>query len=424
MSVTTDDLPGSAALAGRGSIRRAEAADGIEDVTPGLIVEPDTPQALADMLAWASRERRSVVLRGGGTKLAWGRRPDSIDLILSTARLNRVLAHAHGDLTATIEAGAALADANRELGRHRQWLPLDSPFDRATIGGTIATNDSGSLRQRYGTPRDVLIGIHLATMDGRLVKAGGNVVKNVAGYDLGKLISGSFGTLAAIVSATFKLSPVPVCSQTLIAPFSTIGAVTAAAAAVRASQLEPTAFDIHLAAGGRRKTSRFRLLLRFASTPDAIGSQIQHARTLMKAESTDVVDGDREGEVWRQLAQIHGSPSGAVVKMSWLAATLGDVLALVENVAGTTGPVEFVGRVAVGAGFVRVNVETAEQITAVERLRAAPRVVGNVVLLRAAPAAKDRVGVWGAGSDAADLLQQLKHVFDPAGVLNAGRGPV
>ena len=423
MAVTTDDLPGSTALAGRGSIRRGEAADAIDGVTPGLVVEPDTPEALADMLAWSTRERQSVVLRGGGTKLGWGRRPDPIDFILSTRRLNRVLAHAHGDLTATIEAGATLADVNRELGRHRQWLPLDTPFDGATIGGTIATNDSGSLRQRHGTPRDLLIGIHLATTDGRLVKAGGNVVKNVAGYDLGKLMSGSFGTLAAIVSATFKLSPVPVCSQTMVATFRA-RAVTAAAAAVRASQLEPAAFDIHVAAGASREANRYRLLLRFASTPHAIAPQIERARALMKAESTDVVDGDREADVWREVAHIHGSPSGATVKMGWLAATLDEVLALVEDIARSIGPVEFVGRVAVGAGFLRVNADAAGQIAAVERLRAAPGVVGNVVLLHAAPAVKEKVGVWGAAGDTADLLRQIKHTFDPAGVLNSGRGPI
>jgi glycolate oxidase FAD binding subunit len=424
MTVTTDDLPGSSVLAGRGAIRRADDTDAIDGVKPGLVIEPESPEALADMLAWASRERRSLVLRGRGTKLGWGRRPDPIDVILSTRRLNRVLAYAHGDLTATFQAGALLADVNRELGRQRQWLPLDTPFDHTTIGGTIATNDSGSLRQRYGTPRDLLIGIHLATTDGRLVKAGGNVVKNVAGYDLGRLISGSFGSFAAIVSATFKLSPMPVSSQTLVATFRAADAVTASARAVRASQLEPAAFDIHVEADASRQETRYQLLLRFASTPDAIAPQIERARALMRSDSADVVGDDREADVWRQVAHVHGSPSGAVVKMSWLAAALPEVLTLVEDVARAAGPVAFVGRVAVGAGFVRVDADSAGQIAAIERLRSAPGVVGNVVLLRADPDVKEKAGIWGAGGDTANLLQQIKHTLDPAGVLNAGRGPV
>jgi len=133
---------------------------------------------------------------------------------------------------------------NRALGRHGQWLPIESAFDEATIGGAIATNDSGPLRHRYGTPRDLLIGIRLALTDGRLIKAGGNVVKNVAGYDLGKLISGSHGSLAAIVSATFKLSPQPGASSTLVATFEGADALIAALAAITSSQLEASAIEV------------------------------------------------------------------------------------------------------------------------------------------------------------------------------------
>ena len=165
----------------------------------------------------ASDGRKSAVIRGAGTKLDWGRPAERVDVVLDMRRLNRVLAHEHGDLTATIEAGATLRDVNQALARHGQWLPLDPPFaDAATIGGILATNDSGPLRHRYGTPRDLVIGIQLATTDGVLSKAGGQVVKNVAGYDLSKLVTGSFGSLAAIVSATFKLSPIPSASKTMI----------------------------------------------------------------------------------------------------------------------------------------------------------------------------------------------------------------
>src|ERR1700722_7246431 len=169
-----------ALLSGWGSVRSADASDSIEGVRPRAVVEPDSPEALAGLLAWSSRERRSVVLRGGGTKLAWGRRPAPIDLVVSTRRLNRVLAHPPGDLTATIQAGATVAAVNRELARHGQWLPLDTSSEGATIGGTIATNESGPLRHRHGTPRDLLIGVRLATADWRLGKAVGHVVKNEA----------------------------------------------------------------------------------------------------------------------------------------------------------------------------------------------------------------------------------------------------
>ena len=189
------------------------------------------------MLATAAKQRTSVVLRGGGTKIGWGRKPSSVDLVLSTKRLDAVVAHEHADLTATVQAGARLDEVNRILARQGQWLPIESAFDESTIGGVVATNDSGPLRHRYGTPRDLLIGIRLALTDGRLIKAGGNVVKNVAGYDVGRLISGSHGSLAAIVSVTFKLSPLPAATGTLVATFDRADTLVAAVSAITSSQL-------------------------------------------------------------------------------------------------------------------------------------------------------------------------------------------
>src|SRR6185436_4129927 len=191
--------------------------DGSMQTTPDpVLIRPSSAAEVAAALQRASEARQSIVIRGAGTKGDWGRTAGRIDAVLDMRRMNRILAHEHGDMTATIEAGASLREVNEALAVHGQMLPLDPPFaDRATIGGLLATNDSGPLRHRYGTPRDLVIGIQLATTDGILSKAGGQVVKNVAGYDLGKLVTGSFGSLAAIVSATFKLSPLPAASKTL-----------------------------------------------------------------------------------------------------------------------------------------------------------------------------------------------------------------
>src|SRR5262245_46692369 len=217
---------------------------GIDGVMPREIVEPASAEDVAAVLAAASNERNSVVIRGGGTKMGWGRKPPSVDLVLSTKALNAVVAHEHADLTATVQAGARLDEVNHILARHGQWLPIESAFDESTIGGAIATNDSGPLRHRYGTPRDLLIGIRLALTDGRLIKAGGNVVKNVAGYDIGRLMSGSHGSLAALVSATFKLSPLPAATQTLVATFDRADTLVAAVSAITRSQLEPAAIEL------------------------------------------------------------------------------------------------------------------------------------------------------------------------------------
>ncbi len=182
-------------LLGVDAVRLGTPADAVEGVVPRVIVEPASAEAIGSVLEWASREGHCVLVRGSGTKLGWGAAPRQIDILISTARLNAVVAHRHGDLTATIQAGARLGDVNRALAQHRQWIPLDPPSaDSATIGGIVATNDSGPRRHRYGAPRDLIIGVEFARADGRLAKGGGIVVKNVAGYDLPRLLTGSFGS--------------------------------------------------------------------------------------------------------------------------------------------------------------------------------------------------------------------------------------
>src|SRR5687767_2754078 len=208
------------------SLRPGTAADRVDGEVPPQVAEPESPEAFAAALAYASKERLATVIRGGGSKIAWGRPPAAVDLVVSTQRLNRLIAHRHGDLTVTAQAGMTLRDLNVALSAERQWLPIDSAFHDATVGGIVATNDAGPSRHRNGTPRDLVIGITLALTDGRLVKAGGTVVKNVAGYDLGKLVSGSHGTLAGIADVTFKLVPIPASSATLVAGYDDLAAFT------------------------------------------------------------------------------------------------------------------------------------------------------------------------------------------------------
>jgi glycolate dehydrogenase FAD-binding subunit len=414
------------------AVRDGAPADAIEGVLPSLVAEPDSSDALATLLAKAAREQHSVVLRGNGTKLAWGRRPAGVDLVVCTRRLNRVLAHQYGDLTATVEAGVTIPQLNHELATHGQWLPLDVTFDEATVGGTIAANDSGPLRHRHGTPRDLLIGVHLATTDGRIVKAGGNVVKNVAGYDLGKLMSGSFGSLAAIVSATFKLAPLPPTASTILASFRDAPALARAVAAIASSQLEPMAFDVQVSVpsaqpvgAGLSRTTAYQLLLLFASTAEAISAQIEEASRLLGADRIDTVNGTAETEAWHSHRSLIWTAPGAVIKVSWLPAALPSVLAAAEDIARVSGgAVALSGRAVVGVGTIRVDADVAGQVAAFEHVRTKPHTFGNSVVLRAEPAVKDRVDVWGASGDTANLLRAVKRAFDPAGILNAGRGPI
>jgi glycolate oxidase FAD binding subunit len=401
----------------KGSLRPGTAADRVDGEVPPHVAEPDSPQAFADALKHAAAERLPTVIRGGGTKLSWGRPPETVDLVVSTSRLARLIAHRHGDLTATVQAGMTLRDLNAALSTERQWLPIDSAFGEATIGGIVATNDAGPSRHRHGTPRDLVIGITLALTDGRLVKAGGTVVKNVAGYDLGKLVSGSHGTLAGIVDVTFKLVPVPLSSATLVAWYTDASALARDVAALDASQIEPAAFDLRAEEGD----TPFQLKLRIATSPAARDAQIAAARALVSGQAT-VLTEVAEGATW--AAQLDALTHGdATVRFSWLPSRLPQVLALLGELQRSDAVrVLFAGRV-LGAGTARLSGGMAALVAAVERLRASAD-VGNVVLLRGSRALKERVDVWGPERSSDPVARAVKNAFDPAGVLNANRGPI
>ena len=399
------------------SLRPGTAADRVDGEVPPRVGEPDSAQAFADTLKHASAERLPTVIRGGGTKLSWGRPPSTVDLVVATTRLNRLIAHRHGDLTVTVQAGMKLRDLNAALGLERQWLPIDSAFDEATIGGIVATNDAGPSRHRHGTPRDLVIGITLALADGRVAKAGGTVVKNVAGYDLGKLVSGSHGTLAGIVDVTFKLVPIPQTSATLVAGYTDPAAFAHDVAVLDATQIEPAAFDIRADAG----ETPFQLKLRIATSPAACDAQIAAARALVSGQPTLLTDVAEQATWAAQLDVLtHGDP---VVRFAWLPARLPQVLGLLAELPRVEDvQVMFAGRVA-GSGMARLSGQTSALAAAVGRLRASSD-VGNVVLLRGSRELKERVDVWGPERPSDRVARAVKQSLDPAGILNAGRGPI
>ena len=394
----------------------------VDGIQPADVVTPVDATALAAALAAANRDRRAIVIAGGGTKLSWGRTPAQVDVVVSTARLNQLVAHRYGDLTATIEAGTRLAEVNRQLARHGQWLPIDSPFGAATIGGIIATNDSGPLRHRFGTPRDLLIGVTLALADGRLIKAGGTVVKNVAGYDLSRLVSGSFGTLAAIVTATFKLSPLPAASGTLGVLYRDAEAIGRDAQLLASNQFEMTALDVLSSpgTGGREH----RLSVRFASSPAATEAQLAAAQSIVSGES-QVLRGESETDLWKLIGGAPWIGNTATVRCAWLPASLARMLTFVAELEGETGAMlTLAGRAAIGSGLLRIDAPPESMCDVIVRLRRRPDLVGNVVVLRAPAAVKTGVDVWGTLGDAAPVMHAIKMALDPRGILNAGRGPI
>jgi glycolate oxidase FAD binding subunit len=384
------------------------------------LIEPGDAATVAATLKRAGAEGLAVAVRGAGTKDSWSGPASSADVILSTLGLNGPVDHVAGDLVATVPAGASLDAVNAVLRRERQCLPLDPPSSgRATIGGIVAANDSGPRRHRYGTPRDLIIGIDIALPDGRIAKAGGRVVKNVAGYDLSKLLCGSHGSLAVITSATFKLAPMPAASSTLVAEAGDAARLGAIAMAIAHSPLTPSTIEL--------QSPPHRLLVRFETSPRATEQQIAAASALCAGQgvSSQVFTGQSEADLWREHEQRLWPPAGTIVKLACLPSDVGAVLLRVEALAlAKQILVAASGRAGLGVMHVRLDGDPPQQAALVSELRRelASR-GGSAVLVSAAPELRSRVATWGANGDAAAIMRAVKARFDPRGILNPGREP-
>jgi glycolate oxidase FAD binding subunit len=392
--------------------------DAIEGVVPRVVVEPASAEAVGAVLQWASRDRLSVIVRGAGTKLGWGPAPRQIDILIETKRLNALVAHRHGDLTATVQAGAKLGDVNRALGQHRQWIPLDPPSaDRATIGGIVATNDSGPRRHRYGSPRDLIIGVEFARADGQLAKGGGIVVKNVAGYDLPRLLTGSFGSLGVIVTATFKLYPLTAASRTLIVEPRTAADLGALAIKLSASHLTPTALEF--------ATHPLRLIIRFESIEASIAQQSETATKLIadSGYKTQTLSTSEEEQYWQGHARLADADGGALLKVSVLPSDLAGTINVIERLAGERGYVA-AGRAGAAVFLLRITGEVQQQKLVIEGLRDALQIGrGSAVVVSSSPELRNLVDVWGPIGDGLTVMKAVKQQFDPIGILSPGRGP-
>src|SRR2546421_6285670 len=236
------------ALVGNEYVRAATAADAVAGAQPKLVIEPGTERELVEVLRLSNEAGLTVIPRGGGTKLGWGNSPTRADLILSTARMTEIIEHAWADLTVTVEAGCTIQRLQETLAQHGQRLALDTLWpEKATVGGVLSTNDSGALRLRFGALRDLIIGATIALPDGTLASSGGKVVKNVAGYDLPKLVTGALGTLGVITRAVFRLHPLPKDARTVSCVAGDLDDAQRLLLAVQDSQLAHSALQLRYA---------------------------------------------------------------------------------------------------------------------------------------------------------------------------------
>jgi glycolate oxidase FAD binding subunit len=372
-------------------------------------LEPADPKELTEALAQAASAGRSIELGGRFTKSRWGGPVATAEVRISTARMTQVLEYEPRDLTISVQAGMPYSELTALLYKNRQMIPLDPPYPAsATVGGVLAANHSGPRRRLYGTARDLVIGMQFATLEGKLIQSGGMVVKNVAGLDMGKLMIGSWGTLAAIATVNFKLIPRDRVTRTFLLTFDTASEALAGRNRILQGVLQPAALDL-LNPPASRQLRHSGWLLAVATG----GNEAMMDRYRRELASATVLEGDGEREFWHSVQtfpelflEVH--PRGGMVRIS---TTHGKLGAAIESHQGPA-----IARAANGIAYLFHS----------EPLASLPPCSGewpdqDVVVWEVG--GRDRAAglSWPSPGEDLSVMQEVKQMLDPRHLLNRGR---
>ena len=413
-------------------IRPASPADSICGVQPQFLIEPATEQQLATALRLADESQLAVIPRGGGSKLGWGNAPSRADLLLSTARLSRIVEHAWGDLTVTVEAGCTIETLQQTLAEHGQRLAIDPLWpEKATVGGMLSSNDSGALRLRFGALRDLIIGVTIALADGTLASSGGKVVKNVAGYDLPKLVTGALGTLGVITRAVFRLHPLPRHSRSFTISVSNPREAQQIILAIQDSRLAHVALQSQFSAEASPVID-----ILFEGTEAGLDAQASQLRGFCKSAKSSLAQVHPEPRTVTN-AKASSSPSpwnaredlwsfskpaeNAIAKISVLPADLARTVELIRTVAQPSRDNWKLLLYATGLGWLRGEGPAGNLHRALTTLRAELEKMGGSLAVLHRPANMQAFDAWGSPGDSLPLLKAVKTRLDPWSTLNPGR---
>ncbi len=411
--------------------REGRGGDAVLGLVPRAVFEPSTVEEAAEAIRACDAEELCVTVVGGGTDLGIGGRPSAVGAVVRTGRLDRVVEHAPADQIAVVEAGVPLVALQERLAPHGQRLALDPPFPgRATVGGLVAANGFGPLRTRYGTTRDLLIGATLVRADGVVARGGGKVVKNVAGFDLPRLMVGSLGSLGLIATVTFRLHPLPEAAETVLLSGLDPEGLWRTVRGLREAQLEPSAV-VALGAGP------FDLAVTFEGFGPAVEAQRDRLAAAARKEGAacEVLDAAGAAGIRERHDAIRAA-DGLRLKVAALPSHFPGAVADASRVLGSAfrGP-GFAGYPSVGVGFFTVpgpragdaggggpSAAAAEGARAVARTRELFERLGGSLVVQAAPeAVRAAVDPWGEPPAALALMKSLKERLDPRGRLAPGR---
>ncbi len=369
-------------------------------------------EQIAEILRFANSNGIAVTPCGSGTKQSWGNAVEA-GILLDLSRMNKLREHAWQDMTCTVEAGCTWTVMQAELAHHGQMVALDPLWpERATVGGMVAANDGGCLRLKYGSLRDLIIGMTVVLADGTIAKTGGKVVKNVAGYDLHKLMTGSFGTLGVISEVNFRLHPLESNTQTWTAVAPEPFQFEHALRGLLDSQLTPSSVQLRLS------ETECELDIKISAPAECMD---EHSAKLSKICGVMELSPSDE-TVWQARQELHDTANAVVLKISTLPSDLCLLCSELQDWAAKKGME--IAVVAQANGLVTAALKTAPDaaIALIDHLRERLRKVGgSVVALQVPGPLRSTLDVWGCESNALPLMKEIKRRFDPNRILNPGR---
>jgi glycolate oxidase FAD binding subunit len=408
----------------------------IDGLLPRLAVIPETVEQVAQIVALANQQGLTLLTRGGGSRINLGGIPEQLDILLETTKLTRLLEHEAPDLTCNVEAGITLAALQAQLATKGQRLALDPPdAQQATIGGILASNASGPKRLRYGTARDMVIGLHVVQASGEVARSGGRVVKNVAGYDLNKLYIGSLGTLGIIVEANFKLQPLPANERTLMLTFLNAADAMRTVIALLGSLLTPSAIELIDSGaasdmtdflGLNLPTNGYTVAVNFEGSITSIDRQVNETQILARANSallSDDLSGEAQNQFWEVIRE--HTQGSITCKAAVMVSQVISYLQAIEQVC-QLHKLEAAVVAHAGNGILYIELRpgdaTHRLVEAITELRLhAQEARGSMVVERCPIDLKRLISVWGEPGQDFYLMQRLKQQFDPKGTFVKGR---
>jgi glycolate oxidase FAD binding subunit len=416
----------------------------VDGKRPDIVAFPQTIEDISEIMKVASRDSLSIVPWGGGTKIGLGREPHRVDIVICTGRLNRIIEYEPSDLVGIAECGISLRDFQKALSEKNQFLAIDPPHieSGATLGGIIATNDSGPMRLRYGTIRESLIGIKVIRADGIIIKGGAKVVKNVAGYDIPKLYVGSLGTLGIIVEGAFRLYPIPEASETLLISFPNLEALHETVLIILNSSLVPSCIEVlnpPLVSAISEKLNLnlkegYALAIRIEGVERAVRDQISKLKDTCREKDGEGVlfEGKTEEILWDEIREFPWRICGenrVVCKASVLITDVPSVIQKLEGLSKTSG-FRIYASARAGNGILIISIDSIsspqeEILPIVETINSIRDFVtslkGTLIIQEAPPSLKSQIDIWGEVGTSISVMKKIKSLFDPNSILNPGR---